>query len=191
MVATKEAPAEAVSQRLWTWEEYERLGEVGLIGPDERTELIEGVIYRMGPQRSRGSVTMGLVEDALLKAFGDDVHVRVQMPVVLAPNSEPEPDLAVVRGARRDYLARHPRTALLVVEVSDTTLAFDRRVKTALYASAGIPEYWIVNLGRNRLEVHRDPGPTGYLTTTILKRGDSVSPLARPEVSIPVADLLP
>jgi Uma2 family endonuclease len=191
MVATKEAPAEAVSRRLWTCAEYERMGDVGLIGPEERTELIEGVIYRMAPQKSRGAAAMNLVEEALEKAFGAGVYVRVQLPLVLGPSSEPEPDLAVVAGSARDHVNRHPTSALLVVEVSDTTLAFDRRTKSALYAGAGIQEYWIVNVVRNQLEVHREPGPDGYRLRLILKRDDQISPVARPEVSIPVADLLP
>lgn len=192
MVATKtRAEVEPVSQRLWTCEEYERMGDVGLIGPEERTELIEGVIYRMAAQKSRGAVAIGLVQEALQRAFGAGVHTRIQLPMLLGERSEPEPDVAVVSGSPRDYLPRHPSMAFLVVEVSDTTLAFDRGIKSALYARAAIPEYWIVNVVRGQLEVHRDPGPDGYRLRMVLKRGDSVSPLARPHSSIPIADLLP
>jgi Uma2 family endonuclease len=192
MVATKVAPAtEAVSQRLWTCKEYERLGDLGLIGPEERTELIEGVIYRMAPQKSRGAAAMGMTAAALRQTFGSGFDVRVQLPLVLGRRSEPEPDLAVVVGAPQDYAEHHPATALLVVEVSDTTLTFDRRVKSALNARARIQEYWIVNVARGQLEVHHDPGADGYRIRVILRRGDHISPLAKPEVSIPVADLLP
>jgi len=189
MVATREAGG--VSRRLWTRKEYERMGEVGTIGPEERTELIDGVIYRMAPLRSQGASTIHIARDVLAQAFGAGTYVRIQAPIVLGDFSEPEPDLAVVEGAVRDHLDYHPTTALLVVEVSDTTVAFDRRVKGRLYAAAGLPEYWILNLQRNQLEVHRDPSPTGYQSVTILKRRDTVCPLARPDASISVADLLP
>lgn len=180
-----------IEARRWTWREYERLLEVGMIGPEERTELIDGVIYRMTPQRSRGAVAIHLIEDALEGAFGAGIHVRLQLPLTLGEHSEPEPDIAVVAGAIRDYVEHHPTMALLVVEVSDTTLSFDRRVKGSLYGRHGIPEYWIVNVQRSQVEVHRDPSPNGYKSVTILKRGDTVTPLARPEASITVTDLLP
>jgi len=118
------------------------------------------------------------------------------MPLIVDPDSEPEPDLAVVTGSPRDYVSAHPRTALLVVEVADTTLALDRQRKLPTYARAGIPEYWILNLVERFLEVHRHPvslpdQPARYETIQRLTAADRIAPLARPEASISVGDWLP
>jgi Uma2 family endonuclease len=122
----------------------------------------------------------------------------MQGPLDLRPHSEPEPDVAVVPGRRQDYAVRHPHIALLVVEVSDTSLAQDRGDKASLYAAAGITDYWIVNLVDGQLEVFRNPiaDPSQrhghrYADVIVLARSDRVTPLAFPSVSIPVADLLP
>ncbi len=113
------------------------------------------------------------------------------MPLVLGEDSAPEPDVALVAGSLRDYRDAHPRTALLVVEVADASLAHDRFRKVPLYARAGLPEYWLLDIARPALEVYRDPSPEGYRTKMVLGRGDAVSPLALPEAAIQVADLLP
>jgi len=184
--------------RRWTRMEYLKMADAGVFAPGERVELIEGEVIVMTPQKSPHAVAGGLVEDALRAAFGPGFHVRSQRPLNLGPDSEPEPDAAVVRGTLRDYVDAHPTMAVLIVEVSDTTLAFDRERKGPLYAKAGIPEYWILNLIDRVLEVHRDPGPlpedpsrSGYRPTQRLGRSETVTPLAAPSATIRVADLLP
>lgn len=181
----------AVETRRWTREEYERLVEQGFFHPDERIELIEGVIYEMPPQKSLHAFGVRAVTTSLQAIFGKGFDVRSQMPLALSEDSEPEPDVAVVPGSFTDYIESHPTTAELIVEVADSSLLHDRKRKTRLYARAGIAEYWILNLVKRCLEVYRAPKDGIYTVRLILRDGDSVSPLARPEASIPVASLLP
>jgi Uma2 family endonuclease len=180
----------AVDVRRWTRQEYERMAAAGLFQPEERLELIEGTIYRMTPQSSRHAVAIQLIEEALRRAFPPGCSFRVQMPLALGDFSQPEPDLAVVSGAPRDHLAAHPGTALLVVEVADRSLPYDRTEKLSLYARAGIPEYWLVDIQERTLAVHRDPAGGAYRSRALLRAGDAVAPLACPEGTLPVADLL-
>jgi Uma2 family endonuclease len=171
--------------------------EHGVLGEDDHVELIDGEILTMAPQGTSHAGTIRLVQNVLGTVFGHE-HVGVQLPFALDPASEPEPDLAVVPGAPRDYLDAHPDKALLIVEVAVTTLAFARRVKGSLYARAGIAEYRLVNVSDSVLEVHRDPVEDSsarygwaYRTVTPLRAGDCVTPLAAPHAQIAVADLLP
>ena len=187
------------ARRRWNRFEFERAGEMGIFRPDERLELIEGeIVEKMVPQNSPHATAIRCVEEALRLAFPRGHDVRVQLPLALDDASEPEPDLAVVVGGFRDFALDHPRSAVLIVEVADTTLAYDRRIKATLYARAGVTDYWIVNLSNRTIEVYRDPAqtneqPSGYQFQTVASHlpGASVSPLASPEVRIPVADLLP
>lgn len=184
--------------RLWTREEYYRMAEAGIFAPDERVELIEGEIVAMAAQGSLHATAVQLAPEALRVAFGGGFQVRSQLPLSLGAHSEPEPDAAVVPGAPRDYADAHPTMALLVVEVADETLAFDRGRKASLYAKAGIPEYWVLNLPERVLKVHRDPGPLpgrpseyGYRSVRRFAPPESVTPLAPATGSVRMADLLP
>jgi Uma2 family endonuclease len=188
-------PAEPQPRR-WTRDEYYQMAELGWF-QDQRVELIDGDVVQMTPQKNAHAVALKLCEIALEAAFGDGYWVRMQLPLDLTSTSSPEPDLAVARGAPRDFAA-HPSTALLVMEVSDTTLAFDRGRKALLYASAGIAEYWIVNLVDQRLEVFRLPTEIPpprlkirYGEPILLAPEQSIAPLAMPGSPIQVADLLP
>jgi len=188
----------APSPRLWTREEYYKMAEAGVFRPDEHVELIGGRIVTMSPQNSPHATALTLTAEELRTLFAAGYVVRTQLPLDLSPSSQPEPDIAVVRGNVRDYASAHPTTALLIVEVSESSLRFDRGEKASLYASAGIPEYWIVNLLDRRLEVYRDPVPMtgqpygyGYRTGTHYFAADVVTPLAAPQGVIKVADLLP
>jgi Uma2 family endonuclease len=185
------ALAEPAARR-WTVAEYHLAADAGLFRPEERLELIEGEIYAMSPQKTPHSVAIDLTLPVLQQAFRPEHYVRVQEPLTLSDYSEPEPDLAVVPGKPRDYLAGHPHAPALVVEVAETTLAFDRR-KAAIYARAGIPEYWILNLVDGVLEVYRRPSQDAgrYEDCTRYVSGDTVSPLLAPDQSVLVADLLP
>ena len=163
----------------------------GVFHPEDKLELIDGEIYDVSPQSSRYATAIRLVEDALRQAFGSGFDVRVQLPAALDASSEPEPDVAVVEGGPRDYLDAHPTTALLTVEVSDTSLAFDRTTKQATYARNGIPEYWIVNLIDRQIEVHRQPEGNVYAQVDKLTAPGRITPLSRPDHSMAVHDLLP
>lgn len=174
----------------WTREQYEQMVEAGVFGEDDRVELINGAIVTMSPQGSRHATVVGLVSDALQKFYETGGVIRVQMPLALGAISEPEPDVAVVAGERRDFLGAHPDTATLVVEVSETSVTLDRTQKKELYAQHGIEEYWIVDLDDEALEVYRDPAGAKYETKRTFHRGESVRP-PQSTGPVPVADLLP
>ena len=164
----------------------------------EPVELIGGHLVVAEPHGSYHASTLGAAGDALRAALPPGWLVRVQLPVALDDESEPEPDLAVVPGEWTEYRAAHPSRPALVVEVSESSLAFDRSEKGSLYARAGIGDYWIVNLVDGVLEVYRepDPDPTAlygwrYRVARRLQRVDVVSPLALPSVRVGVAALLP
>jgi Uma2 family endonuclease len=186
-----------VRPRRFSKAEYYRLGELGFFR-SQRVELIEGRVLVLGPKGPPHCYTVSVLQEVLRNLFGPNHHVRPQFPLDLGPTTEPEPDLAVVAGTARQYLLAHPTTALLIVEVSDSTLAYDRRHKGGLYARAGVPDYWIVNLRARQVEVYRAPIPDPlsryghrYSSRTDLLPPASVSPLALPQVAIPVIDLLP
>lgn len=183
-------------RRRWDRGEYERLAALGFFR-GRRVELIQGEIIQMPPMRNDHAVALGLAEERLRAVFAAGYWVRPQMPLHLGRRSAPEPDLAVVPGSPRDY-ADHPTDAVLVVEVSDTTLAYDRGRKAVLYAAAAIPEYWIVNLVDRTLVVHRQPRrnaarPRRSSYRVVANHGadEVIAPLARPDAAITVADLLP
>ena len=191
--ASRSRQIEADQRFRWTRERYEHAVDRGVFTTDDKIELLDGEVVAQMSQNELHAVVTGLVSDVLRGVFGTDAHARDEKPIALSEASEPEPDVAMVRGGRREYLDGHPQpeAVLLLVEVSDTSLIQDRFRKAALYADAGIPEYWIVNLVDRVLEVHRDPAGDAYRTKTTLGPDDSVAPLARPETLISVADLLP
>lgn len=184
-------PAADIKLKRWTREAYERLAELGFFSPGERVELVDGIIYRVSPRMSWQSSTIRAAQEALQRVFLDGFDLRVQMPLALDGQSQPEPDLAVVSGHWRDYRNAHPTTAALIVEVSESSLGLDRETKRVLYAEAGIPEYWILDTKGKQLEVFRDPREGDYHSRTVLNPGDTIAPLAAPGASIPVTDLLP
>lgn len=181
----------AFDVRRMTREEYHRLAEEGFFAPDQRVELINGIVHEMPTQDSWHASTIQAAQEELRRVFKDGFDLRIQMPLVLDLWSEPVPDLAVVAGHWRDYLSAHPETAVLVVEVSGSSARLDREEKRLLYAAAGIPEYWILYVKTKQLEIMREPGDGDYRSRVLLKPGDSVTPLAAPGASIRVADLLP
>jgi Uma2 family endonuclease len=188
----------SVPTKRWARVEYERLVDLAVFPPGDRIELVGGQLVVREPQGSPHAVAAGLAEDTLRAAFGSAWVVRVQMPVALDDESEPEPDVAVCAGSPRDYLAGHPTRPVLVVEVAESSLVFDREHKGSLYARAQVSDYWIVNLVDRVLEVYRDPTSSadasyGWRFNTLLRLGaaDVVTPLAAPEARIPIADLLP
>jgi Uma2 family endonuclease len=185
-----------VRPKRWTKDEYYRLGELGFF-QGQKVELIEGVLMVQSPQRPQHANAIDVVAELLRGAFGNGYRVRVQMPVDLGQTAEPEPDVLVVQGTRQQYQSSHPTSALLIVEVSDTALSYDRRRKGSLYARAGIQDYWIVNLVNRQVEVYRDPVPDAthhyghrYDSRADLVPSATVSPLALPGASIAIADLL-
>jgi len=182
----------------WTIEEFERLSDAGFFAPDVRLELIEGEIFEKPYRSPRNATALTMAQYLLRDHFKDGAHVRIQLPMVFGESSKPEPDVSVVVGVPRDYLPSHPSDALLVVEISDTTLETDQTTKSSLYARAGIEDYWIVNLVDRTLEVRRQPFPKNdalfgwdYRSKQIFIVSESVSPLRAPQSSVKVEELLP
>jgi Uma2 family endonuclease len=173
-------------------EDYERMVQAGVFGEDDRLELLEGVIVEMSPQTPRHGLTITRLCDPEFARLPPEYVIRPQLPLALGADSEPEPDVAIVtraEGTRRD---RHPSAAALIFEVAGDSLRKDRLTKAALYAAAGIPEYVIVNLADDCLEVHRDPDAGGrrYRTVVTLAPSDGFESTAVPGFAFAVNDLL-
>lgn len=169
--------------------EYERMVEAGLF-VGERLELWKGVLVPMAPQYSPHASTVQALNHLFVLALvpAKRATVRVQLPIALSDDSEPEPDIAVCPWS--DYYDRHPDTAQLIIEVAESSLADDRGFKAHEYAKAGIPEYWVVNLRDRALEVFRDPTPQGYGTRTAVAHDGRIAPLAFPELVVEVASII-
>jgi Uma2 family endonuclease len=185
-------PIELVErQRRITVEEYHRMIDADILHEDEHVELIDGFLVGMTPQKSTHAYAIERLTRLLGKALSDDFALRVQLPLTLGPRSEPEPDVAVVKASPL-HAREHPTTALLVIEISRGPLRFDRLVKARLYARHEIPEYWIVNLPDQRVEVYRDPDSSvqGYRTTFAAGPGEAVTPIHLSGIAIDLADLL-
>jgi len=187
----------AVRSRRWTRAEYAKLISTGLLGPGDKIELLGGQLCVSEPQNSPHARAISLGLETIQRAFALGWHVRVQLPIALDDESEPEPDLAVISGGPRDY-TDHPSRPSLVVQVADSSLALDREHKGSLYARARLPEYWIVNLVDRVLEVYREPAPDAaalfgwtYRVALTLGPDKYVTPLAVPSARILVADFLP
>jgi len=181
-----------VARRPLTVGEYHRMGEVGILTERDRVELIEGELIAMSPIGSQHSGTVNTLTRRLVLAVGDRGVVAVRNPVQLDDLTEPEPDFAVLKPRPDDYRLATPRAdeVLLIVEVADTSLAYDRTVKRALYARHGIPEFWIVNLTAGEVEVCRAPGGDDYASVSRVGRDGILEPALLPGVTIPVAVLL-
>jgi Uma2 family endonuclease len=178
--------------RLFTVEEYLRMGESGILGPEERVELIEGEIIQMTPIGPPHSGTVIHLNALLVRGVGDRAMVSPQLPVRLGDLSMPQPDLALLKARSNFYTDAHPREGdvLLLIEVADSSVRYDRRVKLPLYARFGIPEYWIVNLPESCIEAYHTPDEEGYQEFRRYVAGERISPQALPDLVIEVGSLL-
>ena len=181
-----------VSKRLFTVDEYHRMAEAGILGEDDRVELIEGEIVEMTPIGSRHAAVVDRLNRLFSRRAGEHVIVRVQNPIRLGERSEPQPDVTLLRFREDFYASSHPgpEDVLLVVEVAETSAEYDRRVKVPLYARFGIPEAWLVDLEGEAVEVYRDPSPEGYRRAEILRRGSRLSPSSFPDLELSVDEIL-
>ena len=178
--------------RLFTVEEYYRMGESGILDEDDRVELIHGEIIQMTPIGIAHASCVNRLNMLLTRLLSPRAIVQVQNPVGIDQRSEPQPDL-ILLAPRSDYYRERrpgPRDTLLVIEVADSSLQFDRTVKAPLYAAAGIQELWIVDLAHRRVEVLRSPGPTGYAETQVIGAGDGLALLAFPDVVVTLEDIV-
>lgn len=172
-----------------TRQDYYRLGEAGILGRDDRVELLEGQLVDMSPIRPRHAIVTENLNELLVTAFAGRARVRCQDPVVLNDGSEPQPDLALVQLPWRGYPYAHPGPddIFLLIEVADSSLEFDRTVKVELYARAGITEVWIVDLTTDSVLVHRSPSGAGYGSVVRVEAPSVLAVQGLPGVTIPVA----
>lgn len=181
-----------LSRRLFTVEEYHRLAQSGVLKQDDRVELIRGEIIMMSPIGPRHAFRVSWLTEVLTDRVGKAGRIWTQNPVVLEARSEPQPDILVLK--RRDERFREHlpdgSDVLLAIEVADTSLAYDRQIKRLLYAEAGVPEYWIVDVNDSILERYSGPRPDGYVHLDRLRSGDSLTLIALPQITIGLADLL-
>jgi Uma2 family endonuclease len=175
--------------------------EVNAMPHPERFEgrrlfLLHGEIWEQGRMNPPHAIALDLTNEALRNLFPSGYRVRPQLGFSVDEETIVLPDLLVVKGAARDFMDRHPTTADLIVEVSDTTLFFDTTTKAELYATAGVPEYWVLDVNARTLLVLRDPAPVNgnghaYRSSRTLTEADSVTPLAAPTATLRITDLLP
>jgi Uma2 family endonuclease len=173
--------------------EYYHMMETGIIREGERVELISGQIFTMAAKGTRHTVSTTSLLEELSIVIQRQATIRCQDPITLPNNSEPEPDIVIARLREDKYLNSHPAPTdiILVIEVADSTLKFDREVKAPLYAIAGINEYWIINLIDNRLEVHRQPEDGIYTNVQILMPPRLINLPEFPEISLNISDFFP
>jgi hypothetical protein len=172
-----------------TLDDYHRLGEAGILGEDDRVELLEGQLVDMSPIGPRHALAVDSLTELLVLAAAGLATVRVQNPIVLDDASEPQPDFTLLRKPWHGYPNAHPRPAdvHLLIEVSDSSLEFDLGAKLELYARAGIREFWVVDLTENRVLVHRDPTDGRYGSITTVDMSGVLQVEALPSVTVPVA----
>lgn len=183
--------------RPWTIHDYEQMLKSGILQPDESVELITGqIIRKMSPQGSPHAAAIRRTDrlfNQFIRQFNHQtVMVQQQLPITLSEFSQPEPDIALVKTDRLDYEERHPRAdeVYLIIKIADSTLRSDLNLKKQVYAAAGIPDYWVLDLSHRQLYVYRQPTATGYQQEQILEETAQIAPLAFPEKLLPVASML-
>lgn len=192
MVKVNEASTATVRPWRFTAADYHRVGKAGIFQPDDRVELIDGEIIRMSPIGDPHAGRVIVLNRIFSLKLGERAYVSVQNAVRLSEHSEPEPDLVIMRlpNAGESVRAPHPQDILLLIEVSDSTLSFDRDTKVPLYAQAGIPEVWLLDLPGDRLRVYREPSDGEYRSITVLARGESITLTAFPDITLTVDEIL-
>jgi Uma2 family endonuclease len=193
MTEREDSMAVTLRRRRFTLDEYHRMGEAGILGEDDRVELIEGEIVEMTPIGSRHASTVARIQHFFSRRLGDRAIVWTQNPLILrALVSEPQPDVILLAPRTDFYESGHPEPpdVRLLIEVADSSLLYDRRTKIPLYARAGVPEVWLANVDAHGVDLHRRPSSGGYADVRSPDRGAPFSPLAFPDIVVTVADLL-
>lgn len=178
--------------RRFTIDEYYRMAEAGILAAGERVELLNGVVIRMPPIGGDHATSVDELCWKIVKHLPDSVRVRVQEPIRIPPESEPEPDLVVVPYRPEAYRVSHPgpEDVLLLIEVAASTLRYDRDLKLPIYAAAGIREAWLFDLRHHRVLVNREPKDGRYTIQEIVERDGTLTPLAFPDLTLKVAEIL-
>jgi Uma2 family endonuclease len=180
-------------RHLWTVDEYHRMGEVGILHPTDRIELIDGEIIHMAPVGSPHVGSVFALNRLLTRAVPHEVIVSIQSPIQMGDRTEPEPDVALLRGRPDGYRTPPLPSAadvLLIIEVADSSLRYDREVKLPMYASQGVPEVWIVDLAAQTVVVHRAPEDGAYREVTSHGSSETLRAIAFPGIDIPVGEII-
>ena len=182
----------AAKKKLFTVDEYYEMARVGILTESDRVELIEGEIVELFPNLSRHQAAIDELSRLFVKAVDNRARVRIHGPLRLSDTTEPQPDIQLLKPRDDFYVSAHPTQldALLVVEVADISLAYDRSYKSTVYSMRGVPELWILDVNTPRLFVMREPAELGYRVVIELRAGDVISPLALPDLPLDVSDLL-
>ena len=180
----------ATQIRLWTVEEYHRMIDAGILTTDDKVELLDGKIIQMSPQRPPHAGTTQRTDRYLQNLLQGVAHIRTQLPITLS-TSEPEPDIAVVRIDANEYGDRHPGAddIFLLIEISYTTLEFDRSEKALIYARANIADYWVLDVNERQVYIFRNPTNSGYQEEIVLNANSVITPLAFSQIEIPFSEL--
>ena len=193
MIEPEDTMAVTATRRRFTLAEYHRMGEVGILRPDDRVELIDGEIIEMAPIGTLHAATVTRICEFFVRRLGDRATIRSQNPLLIPDHeSEPEPDVMLLT-RRADFYARaHPVPAdvRLLIEVADSSLRYDRLTKFPLYARAGVAEAWLVDVEHRRVELHRRPAERGYAEISRPETGDGFASLAFPDIEVTGADML-
>lgn len=185
--------ATALQRYRFTVEDLAQMVQAGIIPPEKRVELLAGEIVEMTPISPRHAACVDRVANRLFGLVRDRAILRIQSPVTLPPASQPQPDLALLRPREDFYASSHPGPAdvLLLVEVAESSRSYDLGVKVPLYAQAGIPEVWVLDLETERLLVFREPSPQGYKLQRLCTGEDRLAPLAFPDLEVTAGELFP
>lgn len=181
-----------LQRRTFTVDDYHRMLNAGILTEDDRVELVCGEIVTMAPIGTRHASCVKGLNQLLTEGLGRRVVLGIQDPVIVGEHSEPQPDISVLRPRKDRYAQAHPTAAdiFLLIEVSDTTLPYDRDIKVPMYGKAGVPESWLVDLAQRRVEVYRSPSPNGYGDLHYAYPGEAISPIAFPDISLQVDEVL-
>lgn len=183
----------APATRLWSVKEYYLMADTGILSPDERVELLEGEVISMAAKNPPHVITTKLASDYLEDLLTGLALVRTQDPIHINEHSQPEPDIAVVMLPLRRYLEHHPLVdeIFLIIEVADATLTFDTERKAALYAQAGVTDYWVVDVGDRQVYIFREPVAGTYTNKSVLSENCTIKPLAFPEIEVALWEFFP
>ncbi|MBI4499944.1 MAG: Uma2 family endonuclease [Gemmatimonadetes bacterium] len=176
----------------FTADDYHRLGQLGILHEDDRVELVDGQVVVMSPIGRRHAGRVNYLTNVLVKLVGDRGVVSVQNPLLVNDEYEPQPDILVLKPNPTAYSDRlpGPDDVLLLIEVADSSLDYDREIKIPRYARAGIADVWLVDLTGDRVDMYRDPARTGYRSLRTARRGETVEALLLPEITLNVEDIL-
>jgi Uma2 family endonuclease len=192
-VEIAESVVSEISLRLWSVDEYHRIIEAGILTVEDKVELLEGKIVQMSPQDPPHASTTQWAGNYLARLLGDRAFIRNQLPITIPPDSEPEPDIAVVRVDRRAYFDHHPmpEEIFLLIEIADSTLMKDRQQKVKTYAKANISEYWVVDVNKRQVYIFRQPEADAYTQELLLNEEDVIDVVAFPETTVFLRQLFP